>query len=100
MIACHNNNKELALALVKLGADIDATNNVSKVWPGHCMAPGVSREECLEAVSESICGLALLSRCFDSADVQTAVHTTHTCTKHNYWFNNAIRLLCTTAVVA
>ena len=54
MIACHNNNKELALALVKLGADINAKSNVSKVWPGHCMTPGVSREECLEAVGQSI----------------------------------------------
>ena len=77
IIACDNNNKETALALVELGADINAKDNVSKVWPGHCMMPGVSREECLEAVSESIGGLALLSRCFDSADVQTAVHTTH-----------------------
>ena len=65
------------MVLLELGADIEASNDVSKVWPGHCMTPGVSREECLEAVSESIGGLALLSRCFDSADVQTAVHTTH-----------------------
>ena len=77
MIACINNRKEIALALVELGADINAKSNVSKVWPGHCMTPGVSREECLESVSQSIGGLALLSRCFDSADVQTAVHTTH-----------------------
>ena len=77
MWACRQNSKETALALVELGADIEAKDNVSEVWPGHCMAPGVSREECLEAVSESIGGLALLSRCFDSADVQTAVHTTH-----------------------
>ena len=77
MYACSNKNKEIALALVKLGADINAKSNVSKVWPGHCMTPGVSREECLEAFSQSIGGLALLSRCFDSADVQTAVHTTH-----------------------
>ena len=75
ILACRYNDKELALALVKLGADIEAKDNVSKVWPWHCMTPGVSREECLEAVSQSIGGLALLSRCFDSADVQTAVHT-------------------------
>ena len=76
--ACRDNeNKELAVALVELGANMEATDRVSKAWPGHCMTPGVSREECLEAVSESIGGLALLSRCFDSADVQTAVHTTH-----------------------
>ena len=77
MIACFNNHKELALALVELGANIEAKDIVSKVWPGHCTTPGVSRKECLEAVSQSIGGLALLSRCFDSADVQTAVHTTH-----------------------
>ena len=77
MQACSYNSKDIAVALVELGADINAKNNVSKVWPGHYMTPGVSREECLEAVSESIGGLALLSRCFDSADVQTAVHTTH-----------------------
>ena len=75
--ACYYNNKEIALALMELGANINAKDNVSKVWPGHCMTPGVSREECLEAVSQSIGGLALLSRCFDSADVQTAVHNTH-----------------------
>ena len=77
MKACNNDNKELAVALVELGANMEAKDNVSKLWPGHCMTPDVSREECLEAVSESIGGLALLSRCFDSADVQTAVHTTH-----------------------
>ena len=54
MIACWHNHKELAVALLELGADIEAKNNVSKVWPGHCMTPGVSREECLEAVSRSI----------------------------------------------
>ena len=77
IIACIYKNKETALALVELGADIEAKSNVSKVWSGHCMTPGVSREECLEAVSQSIGGLALLSRCFDSAAVQTAIHTTH-----------------------
>ena len=96
MMACCWDNKETALALVELGADIEGKDNVSIVWSGHCMTPG---EECLEAVSQSIGGLALLSRCFDSADVQTAVHTTHM-HKHNYWFYNAIHLLCTTAVVA
>ena len=44
MIACRYNNKELAVALLELGADIEARNDVSKVWPGHCMTPGVSRE--------------------------------------------------------
>ena len=29
--ACHNDNKELAVALVELGADIEAKDNVSKV---------------------------------------------------------------------
>ena len=84
MLACCNNYVKLAVALLELGADVEAKNNVSKVWPGHCMTPGVSREECLEAVSRSIGGLALI---------------THTCTKHNYRFNNAIHLLCTTEVV-
>ena len=45
MMACDNDTKELALALVELGADIEATNNVSKVGQGHCMTHGVSREE-------------------------------------------------------
>ena len=74
MYACRNGNKELSLALVERGANMEAKDMVSKV-SGHCMTPGVSREECLESVSQSI-GLALLSRCFDSADVQTVVHTT------------------------
>ena len=43
MIACSKNYKELAVALLELGADIEARNDVSKVWPGHCMTPGVSR---------------------------------------------------------